>query len=259
MVNSKEKGGWIMRIFDAHFHIIDFNFPIIENQGYTPPSYIVADYQKDTVNLQIAGGAIVSGSFQGFDQAYLLKALKQLGPTFCGVTQLPNTVTDDEIVHLHNNGVRALRFNIKRGGSEDLSQLDTFARRVYDLVGWHSELYIDAKELPKIASTIEALPAISIDHLGLSEEGIPHLLKLVDKGIRVKATGFGRVELDVQHALQAIYHVNPDALMFGTDLPSTRAKRPFNNADVELIQQLFDQQAADKILYENALQWYFQR
>lgn len=259
MVNSKEKGGWIMRIFDAHFHIIDFNFPIIENQGYTPPSYIVADYQKDTVNLQIAGGAIVSGSFQGFDQAYLLKALKQLGPTFCGVTQLPNTVTDDEIVHLHNNGVRALRFNIKRGGSEDLSQLDTFARRVYDLVGWHSELYIDAKEIPEIASTIEALPAISIDHLGLSEEGLPHLLKLVDKGIRVKATGFGRVELDVQHALQAIYHVNPDALMFGTDLPSTRAKRPFNNADVELIQQLFDQQAADKILYENALQWYFQR
>lgn len=259
MVNSKEKGGWIMRIFDAHFHIIDFNFPIIENQGYTPPSYIVADYQKDTVNLQIAGGAIVSGSFQGFDQAYLLKALKQLGPTFCGVTQLPNTVTDDEIVHLHNNGVRALRFNIKRGGSEDLSQLDTFARRVYDLVGWHSELYIDAKELPEIASTIEALPAISIDHLGLSEEGLPHLLKLVDKGIRVKATGFGRVELDVQHALQAIYHVNPDALMFGTDLPPTRAKRPFNNADVELIQQLFDQQAADKILYENALQWYFQR
>lgn len=244
MVNSKEKGGWIMRIFDAHFHIIDFNFPIIENQGYTPPSYIVADYQKDTVNLQIAGGAIVSGSFQGFDQAYLLKALKQLGPTFCGVTQLPNTVTDDEIVHLHNNGVRALRFNIKRGGSEDLSQLDTFARRVYDLVGWHSELYIDAKELPEIASTIEALPAISIDHLGLSEEGLPHLLKLVDKGIRVKATGFGRVELDVRHALQAIYHVNPDALMFGTDLPSTRAKRPFNNADVELIQQLFDQQVS---------------
>ena len=249
----------MMRIFDAHFHIIDFNFPIIENQGYTPPSYVVEDYQKDTVSLQIAGGAIVSGSFQGYDQAYLLKALKQLGPTFCGVTQLPNTVTDDEIVHLHNNGVRALRFNIKRGGSEDLSQLDTFVRRVYDLVGWHSELYIDAKELPEIASTIEALPAISIDHLGLSEEGLPHLLKLVDKGIRVKATGFGRVELDVQHALQAIYHVNPDALMFGTDLPSTRAKRPFNNADVELIQQLFDQQAADKILYENALQWYFQR
>lgn len=114
-----------MRIFDAHFHIIDFDFPVIENQGYTPPSYIVEDYQKETALFNIEGGAIVSGSFQGFDQNYLLKALKQLGPSFCGVTQLPYTVTDDEILHLHKNGVRALRFNIQRGGSEDLSKLDT--------------------------------------------------------------------------------------------------------------------------------------
>ena len=63
----------------------------------------------------------------------------------------------------------------------------------------------------------------------------------------------------MKHALQAIYNANPDALMFGTDCPSTRAKRPFNYGDVELIQQLFDQQVADKILYKNAPQWYFQR
>lgn len=246
-----------MRIFDAHFHIIDFNFPIIENQGYTPPSYVVKDYQKETVDLNVLGGAIVSGSFQGFDQHYLLKALKQMGPTFCGVTQLPFTVTDKEILHLNETGVKALRFNVKRGGSEDLSKLDYFARRVYELAGWHSELYIDAKELPEIAPTIEKLPAISIDHLGLSEEGLPHLLKLVDKGVRVKATGFGRVDLKIENALKSIYAMNPDALMFGTDLPSTRAKRPFEYGDVELIQQLFDEQAADKILYSNAVNWYF--
>jgi len=246
-----------MRIFDAHFHIIDFDFPIKENQGYTPPNFIVEDYLNETTEFNVLGGAIVSGSFQGFDQEYLLKALTQMGPAFCGVTQLPFTVTDNEIIHLHNNGVRALRFNIKRGGSEDLSKLDTFARRVYDLVGWHSELYMDAKELPGIALTIGKLPAISIDHLELSEEGLPHLLRLVEKGVHVKATGFGRVELDVKNTLKSIYEVNPDALMFGTDLPSTRAKRPFEYADIELIQQLFDEQAADKILYKNALQWYF--
>ena len=97
--------------------------------------------------------------------------MKQLGPTFCGVTQLPNTVTDDEIVHLHNNGVRALRFNSRRGGSGGFITARNLARRVYDLVGWHSELYIDAKEIPEIASTIEALPAISIDHLGCRKKG----------------------------------------------------------------------------------------
>ncbi|MEB2268102.1 amidohydrolase family protein [Priestia megaterium] len=246
-----------MRLFDSHFHIIDFDFPINENQGYLPPSYVVEDYKTGTENLDVLGGAIVSGSFQGFDQEYLVNALKQMGPTFCGVTQLPFTVTDEEIIHLHRHRVKALRFNIKRGGSEDLSKLDYFARRVYDLVGWHSELYIDSKELPEIASAIEKLPAISIDHLGLSEEGLPHLLKLVDKGIRVKATGFGRVELNVENALKYIYEANPDALMFGTDLPSTRAKRPFEYKDIELIQQLFDQQAADKILYMNAFNWYF--
>jgi predicted TIM-barrel fold metal-dependent hydrolase len=246
-----------MRIFDAHFHIIDFDFPIIENQGYLPPNYGVEDYQNETAVLNVLGGAIVSGSFQGFDQEYLLNALKQMGTTFCGVTQLPFTVKDDEIINLNEKGVKALRFNIKRGGSEDLSKLDYFARRVYDLVGWHSELYIDAKELPEIASTIEKLPAISIDHLGLSEEGLPHLLKLIDKGIHVKATGFGRVELNVDNALKSIYKTNPDALMFGTDLPSTRVKRPFKYADIELIHHLFDEQATDKIQYTNALKWYF--
>ncbi|TKI81762.1 2-pyrone-4,6-dicarboxylate hydrolase, partial [Bacillus wiedmannii] len=82
----------------------------------------------------------------------------------------------------------------------------------------------------------------------LSEEGLPHLLKLVDKGGHVKATGFGRVELDVENALKPIYEVNPDALMFGTDLPSTRAKIPFEYGDVKLIQQLFDEQATENIL-----------
>ena len=246
-----------MKIFDAHFHIIDYQFPIIESQGYMPPSYDAQAYREETKDLEIQGGAIVSGSFQGFDQTYLLHSLKQLGPAFCGVTQLPYTVTDEEIEALHKKGVRALRFNIKRGGSEDLSKLDYFARRVHELVGWHSELYIDAKELPEIASTIEKLPAISIDHLGLSEEGLPHLLKLVDKGVRVKATGFGRVELKVQNALQAIYSINPDALMFGTDLPSTRAKRPFEIKDITLIQQLFDEEACNKVFYTNAFDWYF--
>ncbi|MFF2175933.1 amidohydrolase family protein [Lysinibacillus sp. NPDC058147] len=246
-----------MRIFDAHFHIIDFDYPITENQGYVPPSYVVENYQKETVTYNIVGGAIVSGSFQGFDQAYLVNALEKMGSAYCGVTQLPFAVTDEKIMDLHKKGVRALRFNVKRGGSEDLTKLDYFARRVYDLAGWHSEMYIDAKDLPEIAPTIEKLPAISIDHLGLSEEGLPHLLRLVEKGVRVKATGFGRVELEVEQALKSIHAVNPEALMFGTDLPSTRAKRPFAYADIELIQELFDAMSAEKILYQNAVDFYF--
>ena len=35
--------------------------------------------------------------------------------------------------------------------------------------------------------------------------------------------------------------------MFGTDLPSTRAKRPFSEQDIELIQKHFDEETQEKI------------
>lgn len=248
-----------MKKFDAHFHIIDFDFPITENEGYMPPSYLVEDYVRDTASLHIQGGALVSGSFQRYDQQYLVKALERLGPTYCGVTQLPYDVTDEALLRLNGAGVRAIRFNVHRGGSEDLSKLDYFARRVYEVAGWHSELYIDARHLPEMTQIVAALPAVSVDHLGLSIEGLPHLLNLVDKGIKVKASGFGRVELDVAHALKAINEVNPEALMFGTDLPSTRAKRPFHVNDVTLIETLFDAKTAQRIFYDNAYKFYFGR
>lgn len=53
-----------MRIFDAHFHIIDFDFPVIENQGYTPPSYIVEDYQKETALFNIEGAPLFPVPFK---------------------------------------------------------------------------------------------------------------------------------------------------------------------------------------------------
>ncbi|NOZ83768.1 MAG: 2-pyrone-4,6-dicarboxylate hydrolase, partial [Epsilonproteobacteria bacterium] len=67
------------KVFDSHFHIIDKNFPLVPNQGYLPDNFSVEDYKKRTENYNIVGGAVVSGSFQAFDQTYLLAALKKLG------------------------------------------------------------------------------------------------------------------------------------------------------------------------------------
>ncbi|MDQ0416607.1 putative TIM-barrel fold metal-dependent hydrolase [Croceifilum oryzae] len=245
-----------MKIFDAHLHIIDPNFPIVENQGYKPKPFTVDDYVDRTQTLNIVGGAIVSGSFQAFDQSYLIDVLDKLGTHFVGVTQLPCTTSDEEIFHLDGKGVKAVRFNVKRGGSESLAQLEYFAKRVYELVGWHVELYIDSKSLSEIAQTVIDLPAVSIDHLGLTRDGFHTLLSLVEKGVRVKATGFGRIELDVREALQTISSVNPDALLFGTDLPSTRAPRPFAHSDVNLVVDTLGEALARKVLYDNAIKWY---
>ncbi len=243
-------------VFDAHFHIIDPRHPLVPNQGYLPDEFTCADYLERMKPYDLAGGAIVSGSFQAFDQGYLLAALEKLGERFVGVTQLPAGVTDAELRRLDAAGVRALRFNLRRGGSEDVRELDRMARRVHELVGWHVELYVDSRELPALFGTLAALPALGIDHLGLSGEGLPTLVKLAERGVRVKATGFGRVDFDVPTALRTIDAANPHALMFGTDLPSTRAPRPYLDSDFTLLIDALGMEAARRALHLNALDFY---
>ncbi|KTD22809.1 (2-pyrone-4,6-)dicarboxylic acid hydrolase [Legionella lansingensis] len=241
--------------FDSHFHIIDPRFPLIPNDNFLPSWFTASQYFARLKKFNLLGGAIVSGSFQAFDQSYLLTSLKELGPTFVGVTQLPFSTSDEDILSLNEAGVRALRFNVKRTGV-DITKLSSFAHRVYEIAGWHVELYINAQDLPELTNLILELPAVSIDHLGLTKEGFTTLLQLVEHGVKVKATGFGRVDFDVSQAIKDINHANPDALMFGTDLPSTRAPRPFKDEDVSLILDSFDIQQAEKILYLNALSFY---
>ncbi len=249
-MNAKQK------YFDCHFHIIDKNFPVVPNQGFMPDAFTSEDYLKRLAAVDLCGGAVVSGSFQAFDQSYLYHALKVLGPAFVGVTQVPQTISDEELKRLDAAGVRAVRFNVKRGGSEDLRHLENFARRVHKLVGWHTELYIDSNDLKDLFDTLASLPSVSVDHIGLSRAGFPTLLKLAEKGVRVKATGFGRVDFDVAPALRDLYSANPKALMFGTDLPSTRAPRPYRDEDYDLVLDALGETQAADVFYKNALEFY---
>lgn len=244
------------RVFDGHLHIIDSRFPLIPNQGYLPDAFTVEDYLKRTSTLNLTGGAVVSGSFQGFDQSYLLDALNQLGPSFVGVTQLPTSATDEEVLRLHEAGVRAVRFNLYRGGLKNLDDVQRLGLRVHNLVGWHAELYVSSKDLPVLERRLAVLPEVVIDHLGIMWDGYAALLRLVERGAKVKATGFGRVCLDVRKALWKIADVDPGALIFGTDLPGTRARRPFSEADIDLIVETLGEPLANRVLCENAIEWY---
>ncbi len=244
------------KLFDSHFHIIDKGFPLVANQGYLPNNFSAIDYQVRTKDYDIAGGAIVSGSFQAFDQNSLLSALKVLGPTFVGVTQLPTTVTDEKLISLNNAGVRAVRFNLKRGGSAGIEGLEDFAKRVYETVGWHTELYVDSTDLPELHNTLISLPSVCIDHLGLSEAGFSSLLSLVEQGVCVKATGFGRIDFAAKSAMQKIVSINPHALIFGTDLPSTRAPRAYSDIDYFTVIDALGEEIAQKVFYANAIKLY---
>ncbi len=246
------------QLFDSHFHIIDPNFPLTPNKGYLPDTFTAHDYQKQTqqLGLNITGGTVVSGSFQAFDQTYLINALQKLGANFVGVTNLAPDATDEDIIQLNQAGVRAVRFNLYRNGSENVKHIKNTAKRIYELVNWHVELYVDSTDLKTLSPLLLSLPKVSIDHLGLSKAGFNDLVALAQKGVHVKATGFMRVDFDVSIALKTLYKANPNALMFGTDLPGTRAPRIFNLDDLVIIQTSFDEKAAHKILCENAMVFY---
>jgi predicted TIM-barrel fold metal-dependent hydrolase len=243
-------------LFDAHLHIIDPRFPLVANHGYVPEPFTAADYLERTARLDVRGGAVVSGSFQGTDQTYLTDALERLGPGFVGVTQLPPRVSDEEVLALHRAGVRAVRFNVARSAAR---LDDALARRVFELAGWHVELYVDGRGLADLEPRLATLPRVSIDHLGLDHDGLAPLLRLVERGVKVKATGFGRVDLDVPATLRAIAAVDPGALLFGTDLPSTRARRPFSDADVDVVAAAVGPEPARRALHDNAAAWYGSR
>ena len=244
------------RLFDSHCHIIDHRFPIVANQGYTPPHFPLEDYLAQTRPLGVVAGAVVSGSFQGNDQTYLMDILPRLGPAWAGVTQIPNDYPDAEIAKLGALGVRAVRFNVFRGRIDSVDDIVALAMRCHSVAGWHSEIYADAAALQPHVAKLSKLPELCIDHLGMTQAGVPVLLDLVAAGCKVKATGFGRVKLDVAKTLEQVAAKNPNALVFGTDIPSTRAERPFMPSDIDLVEKVLGPELAAKAFWDNPLALY---
>lgn len=259
MTNSLQSNGepHTSPLFDAHLHVIDPRFSLTPNQGYLPPPFTTADYLAIARPLGVVGGALVAGSFQGFDQDYLGDALARLGPGFVGVAQIPLDTPVTELRRLDGLGVRALRFNLRRGMHSDLAAMQALARCAHAEVGWHCELYLDAAAIPDLGPWLAGLPSLCIDHLGLTRAGLPHLLRLLEAGAWVKATGFARLDFPPAEALAVLCRASPGRVVFGTDLPGTRAPRPFDPTDLSFIAAtLADERLCEAVLYRNALTLY---
>lgn len=210
----------MQKIFDSHLHIIDPKFKLIENNGFLPDYYMIDDYNKEleALGLVAVGGAVVSGSFQGYEQDYFVDALRQLGEQFVGITQLPLDTTNKELQRLNDIGIRGIRFNLYRGLNHTLEEIKAMSLRCYNLYGWKTEFYVDLATLPpELKSLILELPATSIDHLGMTQVAEDVLVDFVQQGVPIRLTGFGRIEYsqdDVASLIRSLYDANPRGLIF---------------------------------------------
>ncbi|PMC33940.1 2-pyrone-4,6-dicarboxylate hydrolase [Bacillus sp. UMB0899] len=252
----------MQKIFDSHFHIIDPRFPLEENQGFVPDYYTVRDYVKEMkeMSIEVVGGAIVSGSYQGYHQDYFTEAISKLGNNFVGITQLPFDTTDEAILKLNDVGIKGIRFNLYRGLSASPKEMKELSERVYNLCNWKTELYLNLQTIDKeLDELIFSLPKVSIDHLGMHKCSIDRLKKIVNASIPIRLTGFGRVGYErdeISELITRLYSENPSSLMFGSDLPSTRANYRFSYNDMKLIQETVGREAQDRIFFQNGERWY---
>lgn len=74
VVANEGRVAGLITVFDAHLHIVDPRFPLVANQGFVPEPFTCDDYRRRTAGFNVIGGAVVAGSFQGDDQAWLLDA-----------------------------------------------------------------------------------------------------------------------------------------------------------------------------------------
>ena len=238
-----------MDIIDCHFHIIGAR-DLQPDKAFAPPPFTVDRYLQLTDRMadvdrwsRVVGGVVVGGSSQ----------TREEGRNFVGVITGTTDLGADRVLELDAKGIRGIRFNLFKGQEIAVGDLENLARKVHDLAGWTTEVYFDVSSRPEVADLLPELPAVAIDHLGMSEQGIDRVTELAAEGVRVKATGFGRLDFPVADALERIHAANPRALMFGTDLPGTHAARRFDRSDVDVILDVLGEWEMPRVMRDNAL------
>ncbi len=247
-------GSW-----DTHFHAMgpQARFPYAPTRKYTPPDAPLEAGLALHERLGIDRGIVVHANTHGFDNAVDLDAVARSNGRYFGVVRLNEKVTRTGCEHLHEAGIRGVRFafNPQHGGDLDLGTFNHVLGCIAGL-GWFVELHFDGAALPGLQDWLASIRAtIVIDHFGRIDPAqgqdqapfkVLRTLAARDN-VWVKISGAERITrqgppyMDVAPFAHALLGVAPDRLVWGTDWPHTgvfdAARMP---DDGKLVDALFD-------------------
>ncbi|KAM0418750.1 hypothetical protein ACHAPT_012348 [Fusarium lateritium] len=192
------------------------------------------------------------------DNRVLLQSLRKLNNSFpiaaWGIAVVNvSDVARDELVQMHQAGVRGLRINLQSDGKGvDLERLKQTllmaAEKIRDLPGWRIQIFAPAATWDDLYDFVLQLPVeIIVDHLGgllgsskladgdtgedatLSQPGFETLLDLAHRRrVWIKISGLYRASMrtesgydDLEGILRRLFKEVPDRLIWASDWPHT--------------------------------------
>lgn len=151
---------------DCHMHVYDPRFAAVPTWPVPPPIALVETYRGVLRELGVTRNVVVQPNAYGFDNACTEIAVHNLGHTARGVATVAATVTDKELERLHQAGFRGARCYMLAHSLFSWEDVDAIAARIAPF-GWHIDLQLDGRELPRRVEQLKRLPApLVIDHNG---------------------------------------------------------------------------------------------
>jgi len=239
---------------DTHMHF--YGKEGTQAPGTFLPGYFpVEDYQAMQKRVGLERVIVVQPNAYADDNTVTLESIKKLGKGAKGVAVVKPGVKDAELERLTKGGMCALRIMTLHGGTLGFDVMDELMARVHQF-GWHANIQLDGRELPKYEAQIKRLPGkFVIDHTGKFLEPVSpdskefrSLLNLLDTGrcwVKLSApyetskTGAPKYE-DVSKLARALVKHAPQRMMWASNWPHPSARKPAPPDDADLLDLLLD-------------------
>ena len=254
---------------DTHMHFYDgasSAAPGTPNPGH----FTVPMYRELQERLGLERVIVVQPNAYRDDNRVTLEAMKAIGRNAKGVAVVKPGTPQAELERLTKAGICAVRIMTLHGGMLGLDVMDTVMAQVHPF-GWHANIQLDGRELPKFEAQIKRLPGkFVIDHTGKFLQPVPPdsrefrcLLNLVDTGrcwVKLSApyetskTGAPKYE-DVSRLARALVKQAPERMLWASNWPHPSVPKEQRPSDEDLLDLLLDwapdEKLRKKILVDN--------
>jgi D-galactarolactone isomerase len=236
---------------DTHMHFYD-GVAAAKPGTPNPGRFTVPMYRELQRKLGLERVIVVQPNAYGDDNGVTVNAIREIGAAARGVAVVKPDVAEAELDRLTKAGIRGVRIMTLHGGTLGFDVMDALVARVHPF-GWHANIQLDGRELPKYETQIRRLPGrFVIDHTGkflepVAVDSVPFksLLHLVDSGrcwVKLSAPyetskkGPPRYE-DVGALAKALVRHAPERMLWASNWPhpSARANPPDDAALLELL------------------------